>query len=1160
LKFSCHKQLLLLLLVLPLFGQHHNNFLYRHYFVRDTLFIQNPDTLVQLAHSFINPGSLELRLVPGGPLQGDYYDFNASKGHLRLKLTQSPQKIYVGYAYIPGALPLRFYNSLKQVKIVEDSVVAVQDSADIRFEQQRRTFQQLNKSGTISRGITIGTNRSLTLQSGLNFQISGKLTEKLFIEASLTDENTPIQPEGNTQQLREIDKVFIRVKAPHFGGVIGDYFLEQTEFRLNPFSRKIKGLELSGNYGGHNGKASYATADGQFHSNDFVGTDGNQGPYLLRGKNGETDIVVLGGTEKVYLDGIALTRGENQDYIIDYSAGEIRFTASRPITANNRIAVDFEYTSFEQRFQKDYLRGYYKWQPTSAFKVQTAWFREADNKNQVVTGSDELTAQEIAIIAGAGDDPTNSFVSGATRVEQGIGSYRDSLLVNSGDTIYVWTGRNNGNFVVQFSDVGAGNGSYNRQAFGYYEYVGINKGRYLPIKRLPLPTEYQAVALSGAYDSDDIRADMEINLSDYDQNTFSQLNDNDNGGLAGNFNFRADRIRLPWFGMLSLTERLYFKSSGFQKASRLERPDYQNQWNLISADPQTGQQNLEAETGITLRPGKTLTLGVDHGLRHQLNDYMANRLQTRVNLLVWDSLRIAQNSRLVQTNYSRTNNASATLNGDILLQKKISKWTFTAQGEGLQNKESLSDRADKGYRKLNSTAKAVWQQTDVTASLRARIEQEQAVLAQSWQRMTNSWDTNIEATFNGLAINGRINWFHREKTVDRAFNLLTAEQKSAVFNPLYVDTTLVSQKSDLIRTWLNYRKDDWNLNIDLTYEAGSEQTPIIEKFYFAVDNNVGNYLFDSTLAEWIPDPNGTHLLLQIPTGRFEPITRVNTDLNIDWQGRNIFPRYKVNNSFWYGLLDQLRMVTGLSIDEKTKYPDRGAVFLFLPSAIQTDSTFSGNLAVRNDLYWYYNKERDFLQLKSRYTESIFRQFLDAIDNDKRLTRDYQLLHQMRWGLAFKNDARLIYTRKVRGGVQSRFSRENITIFGAEEKLTWRFWKQWQIAQTALIRSERNSVTDNAISILYNQLRTELTIPWAQKGRTYLYFRRYEVTLNEADTDAVIPFGMADGKRQGVSLDWGLRVAYAINQNIHMNLNYTGRKDRIYENVLHTGQAEIKAFF
>ena len=57
-------------------------------------------------------------------------------------------------------------------------------------------FEGLNTSGSITRGVTIGNNQNSVLNSELDLQISGKLSPKVGLRASIQDANVPLQEGG----------------------------------------------------------------------------------------------------------------------------------------------------------------------------------------------------------------------------------------------------------------------------------------------------------------------------------------------------------------------------------------------------------------------------------------------------------------------------------------------------------------------------------------------------------------------------------------------------------------------------------------------------------------------------------------------------------------------------------------------------------------------------------------------------------------------------------------------------------------------------------------------------------------------------------------------------------------------------------------------------
>jgi hypothetical protein len=476
---------------------------------------------------------------------------------------------------------------------------------------------EIMTNGDISRGLMVGNSRDPSLSSNLNLQLRGKINRDYMIEANLSDANIPIQPEGNTRQIQDFDRLYLKVFNERNEILGGDFFIESPGAYFLRMNKKVQGARVKATVRQNPASnstittsASGALVKGKYARNRIQGIEGNQGPYRLTGQNGETYIQVIAGSEKVYIDGVLLTRGEQYDYVIDYNTAELRFTAKRLITKDKRINVEFEYT--EQSYARFLLSSNTDWKRENGNWYLNV-FSEQDAKNQPLL--QDLSDSNKALLGSVGDKLGEASVIDYHPVEfmndrvlyrltdtLVNGVVYDSILVysiNPDSAVYQagfgFAGENKGDYI-------AVNSSANGQV---YKWVapegGIQQGSYMPYTRLTAPRSKQVIVAGGREKiSQRMEFDVEMAMTRNDLNTFSELDDSDNTG----YGFTAGINRLDplkndssWYLSSSLEYRAVGKR--FDPVERFRPVEFERDWN-ISEDIQISNENF-LRTSLALK-------------------------------------------------------------------------------------------------------------------------------------------------------------------------------------------------------------------------------------------------------------------------------------------------------------------------------------------------------------------------------------------------------------------------------------------------------------------------------------------------------------------------------------------------------------------------------
>jgi len=343
----------------------------------DTIYNISDENSIQLTHPFILESSV---LVFQGGVPILVKKIQAIEGILILPNTDPNFPIVISYDYLTNGLPLSVGPTWRSLPELNLESIEILSKKERPYSGNSDSESNIYSSGSIFRQLSVSPLGGSDFTGGLQMQLNGKLTKNMMVSGILTDQDLPIQPEGTTRELEELDQVYLMVTHPNYFVDAGDIIYEEKINNSNNINRKLVGLKNHYKVGQWSGSGVYAGSKGNYTTLEMKGRDGNQGPYQLTGSNGNRDIIVLSGTEKVWVDGIQLIRGQNHDYTIDYSLGEIRFTPKVLIHADSDLFIEYQYSDFE--YQKGFSGGSLKRNFGKSSFLTFGFFKESDQFNK----------------------------------------------------------------------------------------------------------------------------------------------------------------------------------------------------------------------------------------------------------------------------------------------------------------------------------------------------------------------------------------------------------------------------------------------------------------------------------------------------------------------------------------------------------------------------------------------------------------------------------------------------------------------------------------------------------------------------------------------------------------------------------------------------------
>ena len=996
-----------------------------------------------------------------------------------------------------------------------------------------KLFDGLQTRGFISRGLISGNNQNAVTNSALDLEISGKLSKDVTLRANIFDTNIPIQENGYSQNLTDFDRVFIEMESKNWRVKAGDLSITNNETFFFPFVKQVAGLEVEANINDNlNVLASGAVVRGKFSTFTFVGTEGNQGPYKVFGANNEAAILMIEGSEQVFVNGVLVKRGENEDYMINYNLGEITFNTTYPITNDMRIWIDFQYAERNYTRFITYNKAEYS---SDKFSIAGYFFNENDVKNQPLQQS--LTDAQKQILANAGNNTNAMFAESAfiepfdenkvlyKKTTSGMEEFFE-YSTNETDVLYV----------VTFTNVGTNNGAYildTTIAIGnIFKYVGVNQGNYSPVVRLIAPSKSQMFIVKSALNtSKKTVLDAEIAISNNDYNLFSSINDDQNIGVAAKINWEQILIDKKW----KLTSKISheFAEKTFFSEQGWEPVEFNRDWNILT--------NLATKNFFQS----------EFNYSNKENEFISYRF----NNLTYDN--------------SFTGNKH-----ELKSKLKSNKTSFFTDVSYLTNTSNIEDNF---FFRAKARAEHSLKKNWIGAFINFETNSRKDVVTNQFINTSHRYK-EYEVYFG---IGGSTKIFTKIGVNYRNNDSIKSNQFQEINNrkTIYINSKLIKNKNTNLSVYANYRvtKNNFSedekalnsrvvfnqklfsnfLNLNTVYETSSGNVARQDYIYVQTEPGLGFYTWIDYNNDGVKDFNEFEIAqfqdqanyLRLP----KPNLRFIATQKAKWQqSLTINPKIWASKNGMKKIISKLYNQSFLSVENEQERV--GNSFQLNPFDFNENSLISLNLNFRNSLY--FNKDLQKHSITYTYINSKLKQqyFIGNQENNiKRNQIDYAHKFADFWLLEFmgSNSNNNLDTEN--------FTDRNYNILANEIQPKISFLYNTNNRFTAFYHYKNK---ENTIQNLEELQQQKLGVEYFYVGK-----KKNQISANinvffndfKGNTNSPVAYQMLEGLQAGRNYTWNLIFNKKLNSFLNLNLSYLGRKSE-NSKTIHTGSVQLRATF
>jgi hypothetical protein len=1110
---------------------------------------------IQLDSLTIYPNSFQL-MCGSNRLTHNDYQLDYAHGKLIL-FSQCSDSILISYRVLPINLT-KVYGT-KDSTLIYSVEKGERDKYLINSSDNQADIfggSGITKAGSISRGIAFGNNQNLAVNSSLNLELSGDISPNLKLLASVSDNNLPIQADGNTNKLQEFDQIFIQIYNDKFKLIAGDFWLKKPDGYFMTYRKRAQGLTLEHTWGVDSTKVwktqvSGALSKGKFARQIIPGIEGNQGPYRLKGNENEPFIIVLAGTENVYIDGRLLQRGQEYDYVVNYNSSEVTFTSRNQITKDSRIVVEFQYSD------QNYARSLFQNSTTYTSKKLNFWinsYSEQDAKNQPLQQS--LSNDQKMLLSNVGDSLTLARSSSVDSIGYFDNQVMYKLVDSLGyDSILVYSANIDSAFYKAiFEFVGKGKGDYvfkNFNALGrVYKWVtpigGVSQGDYAPSRLLITPKQKQMVTSGVIYQlRKGLKLESEIAYSKNDINTFSLKDRKDDASMAIRSRLTGliplSRDSVPAWNLESKFE-VETLDKNFSPIEQYRAVEFDRDWNTRNKGFKGNQ--LATTGGLNFKNHKRGNINIEG--QHFIigTDYQG--LKTKTN--------------------GKWNNNGIFSIWDVsyLKSQTIDKNEFFRHKAEISKAVKTFRLGFKDDHELN-----LYRNTNVSLQTTSYQFYDYQFYVSNGDSTENNYKLFYRERFDQRSDSSRLTPVARAKTAGGELKLVSFKNQTLNIVTSYrelkvVNTNLLNQTPEnTLLGRIDYELRAWKGAITWNnfYEIGSGLELKKEFLYIKVNDGQGVYTWIDYNSDGIKDLNEFEVAQYVDQASYVRVftpsnTYVKTYSNELNQGIFLKPeRIWASKSGLKKFIARFSDQARVRLNRKTNLFTGKDAFNPFSTAIRDTNLMTTSSNLRNT--FFFNRTSSIFGGEYTYQDNRSKVLL-ASGFDSRQNTYSEIA--LRWNI------KRMFTIESTGQKGIKIADADYTT-GRNFALDYYFIKPSLIFQpTTTFRvtldgrysNKKNAEKYGGDVAIVKEIGSSFKYNRAEKGSLHGTFTMVNIQYTGVQNSA-LGFEMLEALKPGLNFTWNLGYQHSISKTLQISFQYNGRKSESSK-FIHSGGMEVRAFF